>query len=277
MVTKAAFITGGSRGIGRGIAQVLAREGYDIAFTYHTEESEAASLKKEIESLGRRCFYYQASLEEADVPERITKQAIEDLGRLDALVCNAGLTKHNLVRYTQRELIDFVYGLNYRSYLLCTKAAANYMIEHNIHGSMVYITSTHGFRAYKYDCLYGSFKTALHRSCESIAMQLAPYGIRVNCVAPGATAVRGEYTEEALQAGFGAKIPWGRKGTPTEIANVVSFLLSDKASYVTGVAVKADGGLVLPGMPEISEGYGWDGTEMMLKRGWDPQKPFVNK
>lgn len=89
--TKCAFVTGGSRGIGSGVVKVLAREGYDIAFTYHSAEEEAKEMSEYVKGLGRRCFYYQASLEERDVPTRVTRQAIQDLGRLDVLVNNAGL------------------------------------------------------------------------------------------------------------------------------------------------------------------------------------------
>ena len=260
-MTKTAFITGGSRGIGRGTAQVLAAAGYDIAITYNTRLDDAISLQKETEALGRRCFYYQASMQEGSVPETVTSQAAADLGHLDVMVCNAGRTVHtNMLKMTEED-IDFVYNLDYRSYILCAKAAARNMIDNGIRGNIIFITSTRGIRAYPEDLLYGGMKAALNRACESLALELSQYGIRVNCVAPGATLVRGELTKEVLsQSAFAGKIPAKRHGSPKEVGGLVKYLVSDEADYITGTVVKIDGGLILPGMPEDAAqeaGYAW--------------------
>jgi NAD(P)-dependent dehydrogenase (short-subunit alcohol dehydrogenase family) len=248
---KNAFITGGSRGIGSGIVRVLSDSGYDIAFTYHEKKDEAEALQKDVQAKGRRCFYYQAAMQEADVPEAVTSRAIADLGGIDLLVCNAGLTRHNDLLNLDRDLIDFVYGLNFRSYLLCAKAAANDMVSRGVPGNIIFITSTRGIRAYPEDSIYGGLKAALNRAAESIALDVAKYRIRVNCIAPGATAIRGTYTPEELSAGtFAPKIPLGRKGTPREVGYLVRYIASDEAAYMTGNTVKLDGGLILPGMPE---------------------------
>jgi NAD(P)-dependent dehydrogenase (short-subunit alcohol dehydrogenase family) len=258
---KKAFITGGSRGIGRGIALVLANSGYDIAFTYNSKLDEAKSLAEEIELIGRKCFYYQASMELAEVPKKITEVAISDLGGIDLLVCNAGLTRHNSLLNLDVEQIDFVYNLNFRSYLLCSSSAAKYMVDNKIKGNIIFISSTRGIRAYPEDVLYGGFKAALNRSVESMALEMSHYDIRVNCVAPGATKTRGNYTQEELtDSNFAKKIPAGRLGKPEEVGYLVEFIASDKAQYITGVTIKIDGGLILPGMPEDSSpaaGYGW--------------------
>jgi NAD(P)-dependent dehydrogenase (short-subunit alcohol dehydrogenase family) len=249
-MSKNAFVTGGSRGIGAGIVDVLSDSGYDIAFTYHTKEEEALALQKAVIAKGRRCFVYQASLEEPDVPEMVCSKAAVDLGGIDLLVCNAGLTRHNDLLHLERDLIEFVYGLNFRSYLLCSKIAANDMVNRGVPGNIIFITSTRGIRAYPEDALYGGFKAALNRAAESMALDMAKHRIRVNCVAPGATAVRGAYTPEELSAGWCAKIPLGRSGTPREVGYLVRYIASDEASYMTGNTVKLDGGLILPGMPE---------------------------
>ncbi len=265
---KTAFITGGSRGIGSGIAQVLAGAGYDIAFTYNTKLDEAVSLQKEIEALGRRCFYYQASLQEADVPEKITARAIGDLGGLDVMVCNAGQTVHTNLLEMDEAQMDFTYSLDFRSYILCAKTAARHMIDSKIQGSIIFITSTRGIRAYPEDPLYGGMKAALHRACESLALEFSRYGIRVNCVAPGATRVRGEITEESLHSGFAWKIPAKRFGTPGEVGGLVRYLVSYEAAYITGTVVKMDGGLILPGMPEDESpeaGYAWSALPERLR------------
>ena len=248
---KKAFVTGGSRGIGRGIVRMLAEAGYDVAFTYHSEEEEARTLNEELDQAGVRGFYYQASLDEAHVAEEVTARAAEDLGGIDLLVCNAGLTKHNDTLNLEGEQIDFLYNLNYRSYLMCSKVAANDMVKRGVKGNIIFITSTRGIRAYPEDSLYGGFKAALNRSAESMALDLAEYGIRVNCVAPGATAVRGNFTLEELQAeDWVSNIPLKRKGSPDEVGRLVRFIASDEMSYMTGNTIKLDGGLILPGMPE---------------------------
>ena len=268
--TKCAFVTGGSRGIGSGVVKVLAREGYDIAFTYHSAEEEAKEMSEYVKGLGRRCFYYQASLEERDVPTRVTRQAIQDLGRLDVLVNNAGVTRHNLVTEMDADFIDFVYGVDFRNYILCTGEAARHMIENHIKGSIFFITSTRSMRAYPTDCIYGGLKAGLNRAAESISLELSRYGIRVNCIAPGATAVRNLDKPDALTPfSFADKIPLKRFGHPEEIGNAIAYLASDKAAYITGVTLKIDGGLILPGMPEDSgevSGYGWDYVDQWFER-----------
>jgi len=258
--TKCAFVTGGSRGIGKGIALVLAEQGYDIAITYATAIDEAMDTKTSVEAFGRRCFVYQANLEKADVPEAVTKQAIADLGRLDVLVNNAGQTKHNSLFTTEVDLMDFVNGLDFRAPILCAKQAALHMRENGIRGSIINITSTRAFRSYPEDALYGAAKAGLTRATESMATELAPYGIRMNCVAPGATRVRGDGSVEDLHSGFAPKIPLGRYGTPRENGYAVAWLCSEQAGYITGTTLKIDGGLILPGMPEDASpeaGYGW--------------------
>lgn len=254
-MNKTAFITGASRGIGKGIALRLAKEGYDIAFTYYTKQEEADELKDEIIAMNRKCFYYQASLQDKGVAEEVTSQAIKDLTRLDVLVCNAGKTEFTSIKTLEPDLIDFVYNLNYRSYLLCTKIAANHMIEQNIKGRIIYISSTRGIRAYANDVVYGSLKSALNRAVESLAIELAEHDITVNSVAPGATAVRGDYSEEELRQGHASKlIPLKRKGKPDDVGNLVNYLVSEEANYITGETIRVDGGLILYGPNENPKG-----------------------
>ncbi len=250
-MSKNVFITGASRGIGRGIALKVAREGYDVAFTYHSEKDEAESLKQEIEQLGQRCFYYQANLEEASVPEQVTNEAIRDLGSLDALICNAGKTQFTKIASIDTATIDFIYGLNYRSYLLCAKVASNHMVEKSIPGRIIFITSTRGIRAYANDAIYGSLKAALNRAAQSLALELAENGITVNAVAPGATLVRGDDSPEALKKGhLSTLVPLKRRGHPDDVAGIVNYLLSNEASYITGETIRVDGGLILYGPDE---------------------------
>ncbi len=134
---------------------------------------------------------------------------------------------------------------------MCSKVAANHMVQNGVKGSILFMTSTRGIRAYPEDMLYGGYKAALQRSSQSMALELSKYGIRVNSIAPGMTAIRGTFTPEELSAGnFPPKIPLGRMGSPREVGYLVAFLASDKASYITGNISRIDGGLILPGMPE---------------------------
>lgn len=265
-VRKTALVTGGSSGIGQGIAQVLAEEGYDVAITYGHNPEGAEKTRKDVEALGRRCFAYQAFLQEADAPERAVKQAVSDLGHIGLLVSNAGRTVFKPLMLSTAADLDELYALNYRGYLLAAAAAARHMALSGIRGSILFVTSSRAERAYPYDCLYGGLKAALKRSCESLALELSPFGIRVNCIAPGATQVREEW--DGTHDGFAGRIPAGRLGTPRECGQVAAFLASEKAGYITGVTVRMDGGLILPGLPE------WDfGRES--GRGWS--RPEVNE
>lgn len=254
-MSKKAFVTGASRGIGRSIALNLAKNGYDVAVTYHTQENEVKSLQKEIQDLGQKCFYYQANMEEADVPEMVTEQAISDLCGIDLLVCNAGLTKHTSILDANTDQIDFVYGLNYRSYVLCTKTAVNHMKNNHVKGSVVYITSTRGIRAYRNDGIYGSLKAALIRAVQSFAIELGEYGINVNAIAPGAIAVRGDFSLKTLSEDpLAKKIPLERRGKPDDIANLAHYLATEAAEYITGETIRVDGGLILYGPNEDESG-----------------------
>ncbi|RKJ39430.1 SDR family oxidoreductase [Acutalibacter sp. 1XD8-33] len=256
MERKKAIVTGASRGIGRGIARVLAREGYDLAISYSTKQAEgeavAESLKKEY---GGECFCFQASLEQPGAGVELLEKSVEALGGLDLLVNNAGVTRFENILDMTPEVFELLFRLDFQNYILMMQAAARHMVKHRVHGSLVNITSTRGERAYAGDFLYGGLKAGLNRAIQSIALDLAPYGIRVNNVAPGATRIR---TKEELEAEgrpdfwsvLGEKIPLGRCGTPEDIGEAVAFLASEKASYITGMTVKVDGGLILPGMPE---------------------------
>lgn len=246
-----AFVTGGSHGIGAGIIDVLSDNGYDIAFTYYSREEEAKEICENILAKGVNCYYFQAAMQNKEVPADITNKAIEALGGIDLMVCNAGLTKHCDILTMEDDLIDFVYNLDYRSYVICAREAAKSMVENNVQGNIIFITSTRGIRAYPEDALYGGMKSALNRSCESFALSLAKYKIRVNCIAPGNTYIRGDATEENLtKSNFQKRIPLGRSGTPNEVGHLVKYIASKEAGYMTGNTIKLDGGLILPGMPE---------------------------
>lgn len=263
-MNKKAIVTGASRGIGRGIALALAAEGYDLAISYATKREEADAVAVKIqENYGRQCFIYQAALNEHGEGRRLFDTAVADLGGLDLLVNNAGVTFFQELQAITEDTLDFLIDLDFRNYVLMMSYAAQYMIDHGTKGCIVNITSSRGEQAYPADGIYGGLKAGLNRAIKSFALDVSSYGIRVNNVAPGAIRIR--TNEELLASGrlemgafwdeLGHRIPLGRSGLPEDIGNMVAFLASDKASYITGFTVRVDGGLILPGMPElITEG-----------------------
>lgn len=256
-MSKKALVTGGSHNIGQGIAIVLAEKGYDVAITYHGRLEGALDTKKQIEALGQRCFVYQASLEKPDVPEKTVNQAYKDLGGLDLLVCNAGRDSRNSILDVTEADLRFLYENNYRNYILCAAAASRLMVRDGTHGNIIFVTSTRAEQAYPDDFVYGGFKAAIKRACESIALDLSAYHIRVNCVAPGATwPVREGFDPNTIPF-IHDSIPLHRSGTARDNGEAVAFLASDAASYITGTTVRVDGGLILPGMLEGHDPVRW--------------------
>ncbi|MDR1735167.1 MAG: SDR family oxidoreductase [Oscillospiraceae bacterium] len=254
MPTKTALIIGGSRGIGAATALQLARDGYDIALTYSTAVEAAQEVKTQVEAIGKRCFYYQGTMDDAESPIAVTQQAIADLGRLDALVTVAGITKIDpLLRWTAARL-DEIWAVDFRAPILCTIEAAKQMklqwdsgekrgvMEPRPYG-IVHIASIHGHRAVANDAIYGALKAAIIRSTQSEALEFGAYGIRVNAISPGLTATRKHHeTSGWLTEDWAGEMPLGRVGLSTEMADVIAWLLSEKSNFVTGQTIPVDGG-----------------------------------
>lgn len=288
-MSKKAIVTGASRGIGKGIAFKLASEGYDVAISYSSKQAEAEAVCREIEEkYGQKAYCFQASL---DIPGNSTiffNKAVEALGGLDLLVNNAGQTLCEQVYEITDDVLNHLINLDYRTFVIMMRDASQYMIDHHIRGSIINIASSRGMRAYPECGVYCGLKAALIRSVECFALDVSGYGIRINNVAPGATRVRTkeelfqmtegtstdyfwkeEFKDKSKPIGsdfwdeLGEIIPLRRAGTPEDIANAVSFLASDKASYITGFTLRVDGGLILPGMPE-----GFAGQSETGASGW---------
>ena len=250
------MVTGAGRHIGQGIAIVLAEHGYDIAVTYATSEEGALETKKQVESLGRRCFILQAHLETPDGPNLAVKQAREHLGRLDVMVCNAGRDKRSSVLTTTADEYDFLYVNNLRNYMLCAGAAARHMVKDGVEGNIIMITSTRAISPHPDDFYYGALKAAMERACKSMALDLSAHNIRVNCVAPGATwrPRDGKLPDTPF---LRESVPMHRTGTVRDVGEAVAFLAGDKASYITGTSLTVDGGLALPGLLETEKAVPW--------------------
>ena len=263
-MSKKAIVTGASRGIGKGIAMCLAAEGYDLAISYASKKEEAEKVAEQIrETYHTRCLIYQAALQEKGAGKALFDRAVADLGGLDLLVNNAGLTIFESLQEIKEETLDLLINLDFKNYILMMREAANYMIASGTKGNIINITSSRGEQSYPEDGLYGGLKAGLNRAICSLALDVSQYGIRINNVAPGAIRIRTR--EELIEGGnvamadfwdeLGNRIALGRSGLPEDIGHAVAFLASDKASYITGTTLRVDGGLILPGMPEmITEG-----------------------
>ncbi len=260
---KTAVITGGSHNIGQGVAIVLAERGYDVAITYKSNADGANETKQAVEALGRKCYVYQASLEIAEMPQKVLDMAHKDLGHIDLMVCNAANPggRSSILAITP-EVIDTLYQTNLRNYMLCAGAAARYMVADQTEGSIVFITSTRAEMAYVDDYLYGGLKAAVKRATESIALDLSAYNIRVNCVAPGAIWPATPRLAPRLNSPFVKEsIPLHRVGNARDVGEAVAYIASDAASYITGTTLRVDGGLILPGMTEGTEKVSWVSDE----------------
>ena len=263
MNRKKAIITGGSSGIGRGIVYGLAEAGYDVAFSYRSGEDRAKKVVEELQALypDGKFYMFYCNLSENGEGIAFFRKAVKALGGLDLMVNNAGVTIKESIFDLTEENMDYLIQLLFRNYVLLMRESATYMAAHGTKGSIINISSTRGQVAHTKDMIYGGIKAALNRACQSVALDVAPYGIRVNNILPGATKRFTEAEEEIYADAehvekvkyLSARIPLERYGTPEDIANAVVFLASDKASYITGVSLTIDGGLGLPGLAETAD------------------------
>ncbi len=254
-MSKKALVTGGSHNIGQGIAVVLAEKGYDVAITYRSRADGAEETRKAVEALGRKCYVFQAELSQEDAPQRVVDQAYDALDGLDLTVCNAANPSgRGSILSATPEFINNLFALNFRNYLLTASASSRYMVRDGVPGVILFITSSRARRAYPDDYLYGGFKAGIERACESMAIDLCRYGIRVNCVAPGCIWMRDGGCPDPEEYPFLKNgIPLHRSGTAREVGEAVAYLASEEAGYITGISLRVDGGLILPGMREGKE------------------------
>jgi len=250
---KVALVTGAAleRGIGRGIALVLAERGADVAINDVSHEAQAAARVQEIEELGRRSLFVKADVSDPGQVEAMVGEVAERLGRLDIFVNNAGVQTWQELAEVTEDAWRWITGVNLHGAFFCCRAAAEQMRRQGSGGRIVVISSVHAVMPFPSMGVYGATKQAVALLAGVMAREWARYGITVNHVGPGwvDTDINrdspGLRTEEARRATL-ATIPLEhRPAEPREIGEAVAFLASDAASYITGAYLRVDGGLVI--------------------------------
>lgn len=242
---KSALVTGASGGIGQAIAVELASMGFDIGIHYHSNETKAKEVKKQVEALGQKAILLQANLTSSKQCTEIVDKCIEEFGTLYAVVNNAGITKDALAMRMTDEEFTGVIDANLTSCFYITKAALPYLLKKR-EGTIVNISSVIGIVGNAGQANYAASKAGIIGFTKSIAKEAASRKICVNVVAPGyivtpMTEALNDKVKEIIQI----KIPLKRLGEPQDVANLVGFLCSDKAGYITGQVICVDGGMVI--------------------------------
>ena len=244
-MNKLAIITGGTRGIGKQIALTFAKEGYNIAINYRTENEDLKNTKKEIEENNVKCFTFQGDVTNFKDCEQFVKQIVEEFGNIDVLVNNAGITRDTLLMRMKEEDFKQVIDTNLIGTFNVTKNVISYMMKARS-GRIINISSVVGISGNAGQTNYSASKAGIIGFTKSLAKEVASRNITVNAVAPGfietqMTAVLKEDIKEEIAK----KIPLKRMGTPQDVANVVKFLASNDSSYITGQVINIDGGMLM--------------------------------
>ena len=241
---KTAIITGGSRGIGKGIALVFAQHGANVAFTYSSSVESANSLEKELSNYGVKVKSYQSNAADHKESQDLVENVLSDFGSIDVLVNNAGITKDNLLMRMGEEDFDKVIEVNLKSVFNMTKAVQRTMLKQR-KGSIINMSSVVGVKGNAGQSNYAASKAGIIGFSKSIALELGSRNIRSNVIAPGfiETEMTSMLDEKIVEVWRNA-IPLKRGGLPEDIANACVFLASDLSAYVTGQTLNVDGGML---------------------------------
>lgn len=242
---KVAIITGGSRGIGKEIAKKFAKENYNLVINYVSEKTNTEELKKEFEALGAEVLFIKTNVTSYEECEKMAKDAINQFGKIDVLVNNAGVTKDSLLLRMKEEDFDTVINVNLKGTFNVTKACIPYMMKKKS-GKIVNISSVVGISGNSGQANYAASKAGIIGFTKSVAKELASRNILANCVAPGYIATdMTNGLSDAVKESINNQIPLKRVGMPEEVAKAVYFLASEENSYITGQVLNVDGGMLI--------------------------------
>ena len=242
---KTAVVTGGSRGIGLAIATKLAQGGANIAILYVGEESEGIKAKEELSQYGTKVEQYFCDVSDFEASQKVVEKVIEEFGGIDFLINNAGITRDKLILNMDEKDFDAVIGVNLKGTFNMIKHTYKHFMKKRF-GRIVSTSSIVGLNGNAGQANYSASKAGIIGLTKSVAKELAGRGVTANAVAPGyigtdMTNVLSDKVKDAMKA----QIPAKRIGTPDDVANVVAFLCSDEAAYVTGEVIRVDGGLAM--------------------------------
>ena len=241
---KVALVTGGTRGIGKGICQKFAEEGATLVFTYLSSEDKANAFADELRKSGVEVMAIRSDASKLEEAESLINQVVEKYGQLDAVVNNAGITRDNLLMRMKEEDWDDVINTNLKSVFNITKAVQRTMLKQRS-GSIINISSIVGVQGNAGQSNYAASKAGIIGFTKSIAKELGSRNIRCNAITPGF--IETETTEaldEKVVEEWRQQIPLKRGGTPEDVANAALFLASDMSTYVTGQAISVCGGML---------------------------------
>ena len=241
MSEKVAVVTGGTTGIGKEIALTLAQDGFDVVVNYIQKDE---TVKEEIEAMGRKCMLVEGNVTSMEDMEKMTQAIMNEFGRIDVLVNNAGITRDTLLLRMSEEDFDSVLNVNMKGAFCTMKHIVPVMMKQKS-GRIINISSVVGMVGNAGQINYSASKAALLGMTKSLAKEVASRGILVNAVAPGFIATRmTDKLTDAQKENILTQIPLKRMGAPKDIANAVAFLASDRASYITGHTLVVDGGMI---------------------------------
>ena len=242
---KVALVTGATRGIGKAIALELADNGYDIVLNYRNANDELKQTQKEIEEKNVNCFLVYGDISKFEDCENIAKQAMEEFGRIDVLVNNAGITRDGLIMRMKKEDFESVIDTNLTGTFNMTRNVVPFMIKQK-NGRIINLSSVVGITGNAGQTNYSASKAGVIGFTKSLAKEVASRNILVNAIAPGfietdMTKVLSDNVKEAILN----QIPLKRMGEAKEVAKLVKFLVSDDSKYITGQVINVDGGMVM--------------------------------
>jgi 3-oxoacyl-[acyl-carrier protein] reductase len=246
MTVRTALVTGAQQGIGAAAVRALAAAGHDVAINWLDDREAAETVAADVRATGRRAVLVQGSVETAGQCAALVQAALDGLGRIDVLVNNAGIfPRVEFLRMTEADW-DRVLDVNLKGSAFCAQAAARHMVAAGIKGVILNLSSS-SVRGAVLGVHYSATKTGVIGITRSMALALAPHGIRVNAIAPGLTdTAQPRYgNTDAELAEMAKAMPLGRMGRPEEIAGLMTYLASDAAEWITGQVYHINGGVYL--------------------------------